>query len=133
MAEGDADLDRHIARVVDSLAERFNSTNDKQAVEQAVVDARAKLESVARVTNYLPRPDHQTGDRPPHWPRFRIAYRSDMTGPRRSACPVQVVASLGLLAHGLPVGVCRVAVDLEASSGVSAPLPSGTDEEQPTA
>jgi len=54
MAQGDAELDQHIARVVDSLVERFSRTHDKQAVEQAVVDARALLESHARVTNYLP-------------------------------------------------------------------------------
>ena len=39
VAEGDADLDQHI---------------DRQAVEQAVVDARAQLESDARITRYLP-------------------------------------------------------------------------------
>jgi hypothetical protein len=54
MTEGDADLDQHIARVVDSLTERFSGTHDRQAVEQAVLDARAHLASDAPVTNYIP-------------------------------------------------------------------------------
>ena len=54
MTEGDADLDQHIARVVDALTETFRSTHDRQAVEQAVVDARALLETDARITKYLP-------------------------------------------------------------------------------
>lgn len=54
MTEGDADLDQHIARVVDSLAERFSGTHDRKAVEQAVADARAQLTSDARVTKFLP-------------------------------------------------------------------------------
>ena len=54
MAEDDADLDQHIARVVDSLAERFTDRHDRQTVEQAVAEARAQLEADARVTKYLP-------------------------------------------------------------------------------
>jgi hypothetical protein len=54
MTEGDADLDQHIARVVDSLAERFSGTHDRQAVEKVVADARARLTSDARVTKFLP-------------------------------------------------------------------------------
>lgn len=54
MAKDDADIDQHIARVVDALAEKFTNTHDRQAVEQAVADARAQLEAGARVTKYLP-------------------------------------------------------------------------------
>ena len=54
MTDGDTDLDQHIARIVDVLAERFSSTHDRQTVEQAVVDARAQLGADARVTKYLP-------------------------------------------------------------------------------
>jgi hypothetical protein len=36
MAEDDADIDQPIARVVDSLAERFTDTYDRQTIEQAV-------------------------------------------------------------------------------------------------
>lgn len=54
MAGEDADIDQHIARVVDSLAERFTDTHDRQTVELAVAEARAQLEADARVTKYLP-------------------------------------------------------------------------------
>jgi len=54
MAEDDADIDQHIARVVDSLAERFTDKYDRQTIEQAVAEARAQLEADARVTKYLP-------------------------------------------------------------------------------
>ena len=54
MAADDADLDQHIARVVDSLVERFTDRHDRQVVEQAVAHARAELEAEARVTKYLP-------------------------------------------------------------------------------
>ena len=53
MAADDADLDQHIARVVDSLAERF-TRHDRQVVEQAVAHALGELEAEARVTKYLP-------------------------------------------------------------------------------
>ena len=53
MAADDADLDQHIARVVDSLAERY-TRHDRQGVEQAVAHARDELEAEARVTKYLP-------------------------------------------------------------------------------
>lgn len=54
MAKDDADVNQHIARVVDSLVERFADVHDRQAVEQAVAEARAELEGQARVTKYLP-------------------------------------------------------------------------------
>ncbi|HYI59533.1 MAG TPA: hypothetical protein VEX66_15290 [Microlunatus sp.] len=54
MAEDDAHIDEHIARVVDSLMERFTDRHDRQVVEQAVANARAELEIEARVTKYLP-------------------------------------------------------------------------------
>lgn len=54
MAADDADFDQHIARVTDSLAERFADRHDRQVIEHAVARARAELEPSARVTKYLP-------------------------------------------------------------------------------
>jgi hypothetical protein len=54
VTEDDAEMDQHIARVVDSLAERFSDKYDRQDVEQAVAEARALLQADARVTKYLP-------------------------------------------------------------------------------
>jgi hypothetical protein len=47
-------IDQHIDRVIDSLTDRFSGVHDRQTVLQAVNDARAHLESEARVVKYLP-------------------------------------------------------------------------------
>ena len=73
MTADDADLDQHIARVVDSLVERFTD-HDRQVVEQAVAHARAELEAEARVTKYLPVLVSR-GLPTNCWPNFRRAGR----------------------------------------------------------
>ena len=49
-----SEMDLHLARVVDSLAERFAGIHDRDAVSQVVAETRARLEQGARVTKYLP-------------------------------------------------------------------------------
>ena len=63
MAEDGADIDQHIPRVVDSLAERFTDKYASQTIEQAVAEARAQLEADAHVTKYPPGPRLQKSDR----------------------------------------------------------------------
>ena len=83
MTDGDTELDQHIARIVEVLAERFRSTHDRQTVEQAVVDARSQLEADARVTKYLPvlvsrRAINQLAGRPSASPADRIRPAHDV-------------------------------------------------------
>jgi hypothetical protein len=54
MAEVRAEPDQHYDRVVDELTDRFAGVHDRDAVIQAVNDARHQLEAHAKVTNYLP-------------------------------------------------------------------------------
>ena len=68
MAADNAELDQHVARVVDSLAERF-TRHDPQVVEEAVAHARAALEPSTR--HQVPaRPGIPTRCRPARRPRL---------------------------------------------------------------
>jgi hypothetical protein len=54
MADQLADPDKHYVRVIEELVGKFAGVHERDAVVQAVDDARRELEANAQVTSYLP-------------------------------------------------------------------------------